>query len=96
MRDISPFNITQHEIIGLDVLIKKSADPTLRNLKGRVVDETKNMLIIRLVDGRKVKVNKKICVFRFKLPDGTLVEVDGVKIIGRPEDRIKKFIKRKW
>lgn len=87
---ITPRNLPRHELIGLEVRIKKSSDPTLRNLKGRVVDETYHMLIIEGKDGKERKVAKKNCVFVFKIPDGTRVEVDGKLLVGRPEDRIKK------
>lgn len=91
---ITPKNLVRHELIGLKVKIKKSTDPTLVNLKGRVVDETYNMLVIECEDGKERKVAKKNCIFIFTLPNGTKVEVDGKVIVGRPEDRIKKKLPR--
>jgi ribonuclease P protein subunit POP4 len=41
-------------------------------------------------------VVKDSSVFHFTMPDGTIVEVDGKVILGRPEDRLKKKIKRRW
>jgi ribonuclease P protein subunit POP4 len=85
---ISPRNLIRHELIGLGVEIVDSTDPTLKNLKGRIIDETKNTLTID-VAGRRKKVAKGICTFQFRL-NGARVEVSGKVIVGRPQDRIKK------
>ena len=90
---ITPRNLVRHELIGLKVEIRNSTDPTLKGVKGRVVDETYNMLIIETKTKRKeIKVPKRNCVFVFELPSGTKVKVDGKLLVGRPEDRIKKKI----
>ncbi|MHA1238728.1 MAG: ribonuclease P protein component 1 [Candidatus Odinarchaeia archaeon] len=96
MAKITPYNILQHELIGLNVYVKSSSDPCIKGVRGKIIDETKNMIIILREDGKKTMVSKKGSVFRLRLPDGTLVEIEGQKIVGRPEDRIKKFVKRKW
>jgi ribonuclease P protein subunit POP4 len=85
---ITPKNILRHELIGLDVEITGSSDPTLKDLKGRIVDETKKTLKIEACDSRKI-IPKNICTFRFKL-ESDLVEVSGKALLGRPQDRIKK------
>ena len=85
---INPRNIVRHELIGLEVEVVDSTDPTLKDLKGRIIDETRNTLTIEAKDKRK-KIPKGICRFRFKLKD-LLVEVSGKAIVGRPQDRIKK------
>ena len=92
---ITPKNLVRHELIGLEVKIKNSTDPTLKGKKGKVVDETYNMLKIEEEEGKEISVPKKNCVFIFKLPSGLKVEVDGKILVGRPEDRIKKKFK-KW
>jgi len=43
---ITPQNILAHELIGLDVIVKDSTDESRIGLKGKVVDETKNVLKI--------------------------------------------------
>jgi ribonuclease P protein subunit POP4 len=85
---ITPRNISRHEMIGLEVEISESRDPTLKNLKGRIIDETKNTFTIQ-VNEKKKKIPKGICKFRFRLKDAN-VEVSGHGIIGRPQERIKK------
>lgn len=80
-------SLHKHELIGLDVEVVVATDPTLRALSGRVVDETRNMLVIE-VQGVEKMVSKKGSRFRFPTRGG--VEVEGEDILYRPEDRIKK------
>ena len=90
---ITPQNILRHELIGLNVKISKATDPTLRSIKGSVVDETKNTLSI-LSSGGTLIVPKNVATFRFKLPSGPLVDVDGARLVGRPENRLKTRVRR--
>ncbi len=85
---INARNIARHELIGLEVEITRSNDPTLKDLKGRIVDETKNTLTIEAGGKRKI-VPKGICTFRIKL-ESDRVEVSGKALVSRPEDRIKR------
>jgi len=85
---ITPRNITRHELIGLEVRVSESTDPTMKGIHGRVIDETRNTLTIE-VSGKHKLVPKGISTFRFTL-DGTVVEVRGSALVGRPQDRIKK------
>ena len=82
-------NIVYHELIGLEVTVILHSDPTLIGLRGIVIDETKHTLKIRTREGDK-RVPKLYGVFRFRLPSGLEVDVDGSLIVGRPEDRVKR------
>jgi len=68
------------------------SSPNLSELgtKGKVIYETKNMLVIRTARG-DVKVPKEKRLFLFRLPSGKRVIVLGDKIIGRPEERVKRL-----
>lgn len=90
MSPITPYNIVRHELIGLEVKVSASSNSYLKGISGIVVDETKNMLILEGVDGRLRRIPKSCCKFRFKLPTGIIVEVDGRLIVGRPEDRVMR------
>lgn len=79
--------LRKRELIGLPVEVVGATDPTMRGLKGRVVDETRNMLVIE-VQGAEKMIPKRGNRFRFETRGG--VEVDGEDILYRPEDRIKK------
>lgn len=91
---ITPQNLVRHELLGLKVKIAKSADPTQKGLKGKVIDETYNTFKIETNDGKEKTVIKENCIFVFTLPDKRKVEVDGKLLVSRPEDRIKKKLPR--
>jgi ribonuclease P protein subunit POP4 len=88
-------SIVQDEFIGLESMVVKSSNPYLVGIMGTVVDETRNTFTM-LQNGDKKVVAKDTSVFSFILPDETIVEVDGKTIMGRPEDRIKKRLRRLW
>ena len=92
---ITEKNVVRHELIGLRAKITESKDPSQKSIKGTIVDETRNMLAIR--QGEKIKnVEKKNCIFEIELPDGKKVEVNGKVLVGRPAERIKKKLPKKW
>lgn len=91
---VRPGSILRHELLGLPVTVTESTDPGLIDASGLVVDETKNMLHI-LSGGRVRKIPKSNARFAFTLNNGTLVEVDGEKLVGRPEDRVRRR-RRRW
>lgn len=80
-------NLRKHELIGLQVHVVRASDPSQRDLSGRVVDETRNMLVVEVGGGEK-RIPKQGSRFRFDIQGG--VEVDGDEIRFRPEDRVKK------
>lgn len=101
---ITPQNLVRHELVGLEVEIEKSKNKNLEELKGIVVDETRQIITVRTEkkDGRQgrfrsetKKIPKDLCVFVFTLPDMRKVRVEGNLLVSRPEDRIKKKFK-KW
>lgn len=70
--------------------IVESTDPGLRGREGVIVDETKRTLVLE-EGNRKIVVPKEISIFKLVLPTGEEVEVEGRKIIMRPEERIKNL-----
>ncbi|RLI22806.1 ribonuclease P protein subunit [Candidatus Bathyarchaeota archaeon] len=86
----------RHEFIGLEAKIVKSSHPGYVGLTGKIIDETKKTLVLLGKDGKKRIVPKENNIFHFKLNDGTIVEVDGKVIVGRPEERLKRKIRRLW
>ncbi len=89
---ITAKNLPRHELIGLDVEVVESKNKKQVGIKGRVVDETKNTLVI--FDGREKRIEKKSAKFAFKV-SGKKIIVDGSLLVARPEDRIKIRVK-KW
>jgi ribonuclease P protein subunit POP4 len=93
MAPITPQNLIRHELIGLDAKVVGSPNRSLIGLEGRVMDETKKTLILKVGGKRKI-VPKDVAMLRFRPPDGRIVEVDGRRIVARPEDRIKLRVSR--
>ncbi|MEM5828146.1 MAG: ribonuclease P protein component 1 [Candidatus Aenigmatarchaeota archaeon] len=84
------YNILRHELIGLKVRIYNAKNKSLKKIKGIVIDETYNTLIIEKENKRRKIVPKKGTIFIFTLDNGKKVKVLGDLLIGRPEDRLKK------
>jgi ribonuclease P protein subunit POP4 len=87
--------VLQKEFVGLHAEVVRSSNTCSLSVAGRVVDETRNLLVIQHKNKKKLIV-KNTAVFRFRFPDGTVVDINGQKIIGRPEERVKKRIRRLW
>ena len=92
--NVSP-SIVQDEFIGLTANVVKCSNPSVVGLMGQVIDETRNTFTLSCNSERKVVI-KDTAVFDFALSNGTVVEIDGKVIMGRPEDRLKKRIRRAW
>ena len=89
-------SLVQQEFIGLKAKVVRSSNLDMMGITGKVVDETRNTFIISNNDGEKKVIIKDTAVFEFVIADGTIVEIDGKVIMGRPEDRIKKRPRRLW
>ena len=96
MKMMNPRYVIYHDLIGLHARVRRK-DREGKEFKdaGEVVDETRNMLLTNK-RGKKKKYIKKDHVFRFKLDDDRLLEVDGTKIVGRPEDRLRSLKKKRY
>jgi ribonuclease P protein subunit POP4 len=87
--------VLQHEFIGLTAKVVRSMHPSYVGIEGKVVNETRNTFVVLHKNERKTVV-KEVAVFHFTMPDGTVMEIDGKAIIGRPENRVKKRVTRRW
>lgn len=88
-------DIIRYEFIGTEVEVAKSKHHDYIGLSGKVIDETRNTFTI-LHQGKKKMILKDSSIFHFKFPDGTIVEIDGKLLVARPEDRLKKHVRRLW
>ena len=89
---ITAGNILRHELIGLPVEVAHASNPAQQGIAGRIVDETRNMIIIETSRGTK-RIEKAHATFRITVPDGTVVDVSGSALISQPEKRISKASK---
>ena len=78
------------EIIGRKVKIVESHNPSAIGMSGTVVDDTRSMLVIENHQGERKRLVKS--QHRFELEGQT---VDGSLLEGRPEERIKRWIRGK-
>lgn len=85
--------ILNHELIGLKGEVIESKNPYNIGVKGGVIDETMHTLVFN--DGERRTIVKKGSVFKFNLEEG-IVFVEGDALEGRPEDRVKKRLRRRW
>ena len=92
----------RHELIGLDLEVLEATDKGLVGTQGTIVDETRNMLMVRKKaqqgSGREVRIPKRGTRIRVRLEDGPEgqpghADIDCDKIMFRPEDRIKRVRK---
>jgi len=89
---ITPHNLIYHELIGLNVRVAQSTNPSQEGITGLVVGETKNTLVIETGRGEK-QIQKMHNTFHFNIED-QVVSVAGSLLVARPENRIKKKSKR--
>lgn len=87
--EIKKENILAHEIIGLKVRIK-SGDKKKDGLNGRIVDETENTIILETTSSLKT-IPKKEVSLELELPNKEKIDVKGILLKSKPEDRIKQF-----
>ncbi|WP_458404552.1 ribonuclease P protein component 1 [Methanobrevibacter sp.] len=90
---ITSKNLVHHEFIGLNVHVTSLKNKSL-DLKGTIIDETKNTIKIEGMDNIERVVPKKGSIFVFEIPNGEKIEIDGNILSIRPEDRIKKRFKK--
>ncbi|MBU0460161.1 MAG: ribonuclease P protein subunit [Nanoarchaeota archaeon] len=73
------------ELIGKEIEVVKASNKSNLGMKGKVVDETKFTLKIK-IEGETKTLLKKNIIFKVE-PTGQLVE--GKDIVKRPEERLK-------
>jgi len=88
-------DVIRCEFIGTDVKIAESSHHGNVGISGKIIDESRNTFTI-LCEGKRKTIVKDSSVFHFEFPDRTIAEIEGRLLAGRPEDRLKKTIKRLW
>ena len=91
---LDPKYLIYHDLIGFHVLAKhKTKDQEDFSDFGVIIDDTKNMLHVKK-DSTIKKLVKNEYTFRIKLEEGIL-EFNGSKINGIPENRLRSLKKKK-
>ncbi|WP_342304296.1 ribonuclease P protein component 1 [Methanolobus sp. ZRKC5] len=98
--EITPSKLVFHELIGLQVTIVEATNPILKDISGKVVDETKNMIIVQTIKGTEKMIQKNGTSFVFQIPAQLsgkhaqrYVKVNGNLLLSQPENRTKNIRK---
>ena len=88
-------DIIREEFIGTNAQVASSPHAGYLGINGEVIGETRNTFTLNQA-GETKRIVKDQAVFQFQFSDGTVVEIDGKLLVGKPEDRLKKQLKRLW
>ncbi|XES77293.1 MAG: ribonuclease P protein component 1 [Candidatus Bathyarchaeia archaeon] len=88
-------DIIREEFVGTMGAVTRSNHAGYLGIQGQVLGETRNILTLQQ-EGKPKNIVKDQAVFQFQFSDGTVVEIDGKLLVGKPEDRLKKTVKRLW
>jgi ribonuclease P protein subunit POP4 len=91
---ITAQNVVHHELVGLRVTLVQCTNRDAMGLSGRIVDERRNVFKLDCGGAEKTAA-KHLNTFEFTLPEGEKVRVDGDLLVGRPEDRVAKNIRKR-
>ncbi len=93
---LSAETLVRHELVGLAAAVRSSTNPVLESVAGDVVAETTSTLGIECPDGRVRHVPKDVATFAFTLPSGSVVTVEGERLVARPARRTEARGGSKW
>ncbi|MHA1200063.1 MAG: ribonuclease P protein component 1 [Candidatus Heimdallarchaeaceae archaeon] len=91
-RKTSVWKSLTKSLIGLKVHVHESSSKDWEGIKGIIIDETYNLLIIKKAD-KVISIPKSNQVFELEIDDGSKILVEGHLLEGNPEHRIKKKMK---
>jgi ribonuclease P protein subunit POP4 len=75
------------ELIGCNVSVVDAENKSLVGIRGKVIDETKNVLSIETASGIKKILKEQV---KIEISDGEKkIIIDGKSLAKRPEERIK-------
>jgi ribonuclease P protein subunit POP4 len=92
---ITPETVARHELVGLEAHVAASPNPDLVSTRGTVVSETTNTLDLAGTN-RTRRVPKDAARFEFTLPSGSVVTVDGDRLVARPARRTEQRGDSPW
>lgn len=81
-------DIVKYELIGSTIEVIDSKNKSLIGIKGKIIDETKNMFILE--NGKKLIKSQSTFKLWF---NNKKYKIKGEILVGRPEDRLKKRLR---
>ncbi len=88
-------DVLVHEWIGRNARVTKSSSREMEGLFGKVVDETKNTLVLEGPDGKEKVIPKKSCEFEIEFGAGNWAKIDGKSVCYAPEERPKRLSRKR-
>lgn len=76
-------------LIGAEIEVIASRDGSMLNLKGLVVDETKNLLVVLTPGEKQIKIPKSVVTINVSSERSESRVIEGWKLVGTPAERIK-------
>jgi ribonuclease P protein subunit POP4 len=80
-------DIVKHELIGLKTKVVDSKNKANIGIQGKIIDETKNTIIIQS-KGDKKKLFKTNITIDVQV-NNKIVRINGKLLVGRPKERVK-------
>ena len=82
--------ITQSEFdfIGKEVTISDSRNKEIIGINGKIIMETKNMIIMNTKNGKR-SIPKNICQLS---TNGAIIQIDSTKVNKRPHERLEILV----
>ena len=98
---LSPSNLIYHELIGLACKVVDSPNSCLINIRGKVVNETRNMIVMETDEMCEKMVPKHGTTFVFQIPSRSSgknhiiqhTQVNGNLLLSQPANRTKNIKK---
>jgi len=88
---IIPQEVAGCELIGTKIRVVDATNKSLIGLEGKVIDETRNTILIES-EHKEINLIKKQITMEFKYKDQK-IRINGKILVARPEDRLKLKLK---
>ena len=75
-------------LINYEIEVVNSSNENYIGIRGKVLDETKNMLIIKSPKGKILKIIKRGSVFKIKVNENEEFVIKGNKLVGNIVKRV--------
>ena len=79
---------SEFDLIGKNVTISESKNKEIVGINGKIIMETKNMIIINTKNGRR-NIPKNICQLS---NNGEVIQTDSTKLNKRPHERLEMLV----
>jgi RNase P/RNase MRP subunit p29 len=80
--------ISEFDLIGRDVTIFRSNNKEIVGIKGKIIMETKNMIVLDTKNGKK-NIPKDVCQIS---NNENIIQTDSTKLSKRPHERLEMLI----